>query len=93
MKSPPSSTASALWASPTRDRPKLAHFLEMEGRVPWICYKQTEILSRNPLNRFWELLKIPPEAGSCPMHLKFLKRTLFFGFKGFGNQKVQFSTF
>ncbi len=61
--------------------------------MPWICYKQTEILSRNPLNRFWELLKMTLEAGSRPMHLKFLECPLFSTFNSFGNQEVQFSTF
>ena len=80
-------------SKPHTDRPKLAHLLKMESGMSWVCYEQAEILSRNPLNRFRELLKMTPEAGSCPMHLEFLECALFFRFKSFGNQEVQFSAF
>ena len=80
-------------SKPHTDGPKLAYLLKMEGGISWVCYEQAEIPSRNPLNRFWELLKMTPKAGSCPMHLGFLECALFFGFKSFGNQEVQFSAF
>ncbi len=75
------------------DRPKLADFPEVKGGMSRVCLEQAEIPFRNPSDRFRESLKVGPEAGCCPVHLKFLEPALLFGFKGFGSQEIQFSAF
>ncbi len=71
------------------DRPELANFFEMKRRVGRIDFKEFEILFRQLLNRFRQVLETPPKPFRGSMHLEILKLALGLFLNSFIDQEIQ----